>query len=276
MGSVCFPFFSAAALVAITIIPRSVAVWRCGRAKLTYRERHMPEHRAGIVLAGLHALLVGHAVFGGMDQILRGTHDSYDREDAERHREISAVRIVERAVDTGGNALGNIAAAATQAAAGVVRLTYATVQDHGIDDLDDRDRQILGRAAGLGDRAIIRRVGIALEDADVALTAIQNHLLFKHGNALKFLTASAAQTRLELDLDVKADRDRIKDSVKANGINTDIGPSNARILYANVCCTLQNFIPEIRKQYFNVFETIPISARIQNTIGFNTDHFRAS
>ena len=99
----------------------------------------MAEHRAGIVLAGLHTFLIGHAVFGCLNQILGGTNDANHRENAQRYGQITpGVPIRKRTADTMANRLGNIAAA-TAAMTLTLLLANASTENDGIDDFWYRD-----------------------------------------------------------------------------------------------------------------------------------------
>lgn len=209
-----------------------------------------------------------------MDEILGGTHDAHHREDSEGNGEISSVGIAEATVETGRYAVGNIVAAATATAA-LLGLVYLTVEDDGIHHLYNGNGHVLGGAAGIGNGAVIGRVGIALENADVALASVQDHLLLHDGDALKFLTASAAQTSLEHDLDIEFDGNRIKASVESYRIDPDICPGNTRAFGSDIGGMLQNIVSEVGKQNFYVLKAVSVSAGIENSIGLNADHFRS-
>ena len=116
-----------------------MSVRDAGRTKLAHRKCHVTEHGAGIILTGLDALLVGNAIFGRLNQILGGTNDANDRENAERNRQIAlSFSVCECTVKTLANRLGNVAAAAT-AMAFALLFTDARAKHDGIDDLYYRD-----------------------------------------------------------------------------------------------------------------------------------------
>ena len=69
-------------------------------------------------------------------------------------------------------------------------------------------------ARGGGRRAKAVAIGIALENIYVALTAVKDHTLFQHGNALQLLRMSASNASLKAKLYVKTDGNRIKTAIE--------------------------------------------------------------
>ena len=74
---------SATATVVVTALDVGITARHTGRAKFTHGESHMTEHGAGIVLTGLDTFLIGDTILGCLDEILSGTNDTNDREDAQ-------------------------------------------------------------------------------------------------------------------------------------------------------------------------------------------------
>ena len=129
---------SAAATIAVVISRVQVSVRHTGRAKFTHGERHTAEHSAGIVIARLDAFLIGNAILGCLNEILGGTNDANDRENAERNGEITAhVTIHKRTTHTPCYLIGDLAAATATTA---IRFLFVNVgvQNDGIDDLQSR------------------------------------------------------------------------------------------------------------------------------------------
>ena len=233
----------------------------------------MTEHRAGIVFAGLHAFLVGHAVFGRLDQILGRTHDANHRENAERDSQITAgVPIRKRTADAMANRLGNIAAA-TAAPTFTLLLANASTENDGIDDFYHRDRHVAALVARARLGAEIGCVRGTLEDVDVALTAVQNHALFQHSHTVKFLASAASHASLKLDLDVKANVDGVEAAVELHGIDMDGRPADRGALDADATGALQNLVAEIGQKYPHVLKAVTVAAGIQNAVGLDADHF---
>jgi len=89
------------------------AKFRCGKA-------HGSEYSARIVAASLNAFFVGHAVFGRVDEQLRGTCYTDYREDAYGNGKISLFSVVKivakRAGKTANHTIGHVASAAATAA----------------------------------------------------------------------------------------------------------------------------------------------------------------
>jgi len=249
-----------------------------GRAKFGRRERHVSEYRAGIVFLCRDTLLIGYAVFGGIDEILCGTNDSYYREDTKRDGEISSLLfiIAEIAVDCVCKRFGYIMATATTTAATIaviVGLVYLGVKNNRINNLNNSYRYVLCSAAKLGNVAKIGCVGIALENAYVALAAVKDNFLFKNCHSLKFLRSSCSHASLEAELDIKLDIYRIKASVESYRLNADISPRYAGILCTNVCCMVDNALSVIGKNYLYVFKAVPVTAGIKDFVCFYTNCF---
>ena len=252
-----------------------VKLWRniAGRAEFCGRERHILKYRAGVILLGRYAFLVGNTVLGGTDEILRGANYANDREDAERDGEISSRSVNESAVDLCGDRLGDVVAAATTATAAVVSLAHLGRENDGVYYLNDRRGHVLRRAYRLGDSAVVREIRTALEHAYVALSAEENYALFKNCNSLEFLASSAAKTRLKGDLDVELDADGIKAAVEFHGIDGNIGPGNAGILCPDVRGMLNDIVSEVGKQNLHVLEAVAIAAGIEDAICLDANRF---
>jgi hypothetical protein len=110
-----------------------------GRAKFTHGERHMPEHRAWVILARLDAFLVRNAVLGCLNQILGRTNDANNRENAEGYRQVTpSFPVCQRTAQAIANGFGNIAAA-TAAVTISFPFTNAGTENNGINDLCYRD-----------------------------------------------------------------------------------------------------------------------------------------
>ena len=248
-----------------------VKLWRniAGRAEFCGRERHILKYRAGVILLGRYAFLVGNAVLCGADEILRGANDANDREDAERDGEISSRAVNESAVDLCGDRLGNIVAAATAATAAVVSLAHLGRENDGVYYLNDRRGHVLRRADRLGDSTIVREIGTALENADVALSTEENYALFKDRDTVELLTSATAEARLKGDLDVELNGDRIEAAVEFHGIDADIGPGDAGILRADTCGMLDDIVTEISEQHLHILEAVAVAAGIEYPIGFD-------
>lgn len=259
------PYLSAVAFSAKIELRGHVA----GRTEFCGWERHILEDGAGVILLGRYAFLVGNAVLGCVDEILCGTNDANDRENTERYCEVSSLAVNESAIDLRGDRLGNIGTATTATAAAVVSLANFGCENDRIYNLNDRRGHVLRRADRLGDSAIVREIGTALENADVALSTEENYALFKDRDAVEFLTSATAEARLKGDLDVELDGDRIEAAVEFHGINADIGPGDAGILRADACGVLDDVVTEIGEQHLHILEAIAVAAGIEYPIGFD-------
>ena len=144
------------------------------------------------------------------------------------------------------------------------------------DNVHHRDRHVTALAAGAGLGAEIGDVGIALEDVDVALTAVENDVLFQHGNTVKVLASAAAHASLKIQLDVKTNVDRIETAVELYGVDMDGRPANRGALDTDATGALQDLVAEVSQKHPYVFKAVTVAAGIQNTIGLNADHFTSA
>ena len=189
------------------------------------------------------------------------------------NQEILKIAMAQSAVDLCGDRLGNVVAAATTATAAVISLAHLGRENDGIYYLYDRRGHVLRRAYRLGDSAVVREIGTALEHAYVALSSEENYALFKNCNSLKFLTSSATKTRLKGDLDVELDADGIKSAVELDRIDGNIGPGNAGILCPDVRGMLNDIVSEVGKQNLHVLEAVAVAAGIEDAICLDANRF---
>ena len=173
-----------------------------GRAKLIYGKCHSVEKSARIIFVGSYALLIGNAIFGCAYEVLRGTHDSDNRENSYTYKEISVAVLVGKAsAKSCCNALGDISAAATRAARRTAHLfIHAGCKHDGIYHLYYRLGNVLCSATRLGKVTEAIRAGRASEYANGALSSIKDNLFLNHCNALEFLASSLAYARLKYKL----------------------------------------------------------------------------
>jgi hypothetical protein len=109
-----------------------------GGTKFAHGECHTAEHSTRVVVARLDAFLVGNTILGCLNEILGGTNDTNDRENAERYGKIAThVTIHKRATHAPCHLIGNLAAATATTA---IRFLFVNVgvQNDGINDLRSR------------------------------------------------------------------------------------------------------------------------------------------
>lgn len=246
-----------------------------GRIEFRGRECHVTEEMAGTAFLCRNTFLVGNGVLGRTDQILTGTNDANDGEDADGYGEIASAigRIAQRAIHASANMRRNVTATAATAALGGRFQDLGTKYD-GIHDLNDGNGGVGGAAAELRDTAEIV-VGRAFEDADVAFAAEENDFFLQHRDALEFLNATGADTSLKAKLDVELDVDGIEAAIEGDRRDVDLGPGNAGALDANVGCVCNDVVSKIGQKDTNVLKAIPITTGIENTVGFNADRVSA-
>jgi hypothetical protein len=231
------------------------------------------EHGARIILTSFDALLVGNAVFRCRDEILGGTDDADNRENAKRNSQIAtAISIRKSSAYTMAHGLGNVAAATAAMTFGLL-FTDTSTENNGIDDLYHRDRHVTALAAGSGLGTKIGCVGITLEDVDIALTTVKDDALLKNCHTFKFLTSATAHTSLQFKFNVESDVDGVETAVELDGVDMDGRPADRGALDADATGALQDLVAEVGQKYPYVFKAVTVAAGIQNTIGFNADHF---
>ena len=121
---------------------------------------------------------------------------------------------------------------------------------------------VLCAAIRLGTGAKALAHSVALEYADIAFSAVQDHSLFQHGNALKLLGTPVGNARLKGDLYIKTHGNGMKSTVELDGVNADISPNDFCTSCSDRSRALQNVVAEIRKVNTHVFKAITVSAGI--------------
>ena len=212
-------FLTAAAGVGL-----SLDIAESGRIEFIDGERHMFEHFAGIVGGGRNAFLFRHGVFRSVNEILRGAFDTNDGEEAERDgKHLAVVLVSDSAVQTVADDLGEILRAEVAVVTDLAYVKNAGIEDERIHDLKNSGGKIVSGAFRMVTAAEIRMGGIALEDIDVAFSAVENDLFLYYGNAVGFLRSAETSADLHGDLDIQRNADLIKASVERHVINVDVG-----------------------------------------------------
>lgn len=247
--------------------------------KLGNRERHSAENAAGIIVGGRNALLIGNNVLGSRDYKLTCANNSHDGENTDGYCQKSSVVIVvvtEIAVHSVDDYFGNVVSTATAAVAAIVdALKHVYAENYGLCYLDNGCGQVVFLAARLNACAEIRDVSTAAEGAYIAIAAVKNDLLIKHGDALELLSATVSDASLKDELDVETNIDGVKASVKLNGIEADVSFCNAGAFNSDCGSMLDYFFSEICEKYSCVFKAITVSARVKYSVSLYTNSFRA-
>ena len=100
-----------------------------GRAKFGNGEFHIVEKLAGIVVLCLDAFLFGNAVFNGVNKILSGALDPYDREKTKGNNKLVALAVAKIVAKAFANVVRDIVTAAAAASASV-RLNNGGIKDY--------------------------------------------------------------------------------------------------------------------------------------------------
>ena len=152
-------------------------------------------------------------------------------------------------------------------------LANASAENDGIDDFYHRDRHVAALVARAGLGAEIGCVGGTLENVDVALASVQNHVLFQYRHPVELLASAASYASLKLELDIETDVDGVEAAVKLHGIDMDGRPADRGALDADATGALQNLVAEIGQKYPHVLKAVTVAAGIQNAVGLDADHF---
>ena len=211
--------FTAAAAIGL-----SLDIAESGRIEFINGERHMLEHFAGIVGGRGNTFLFGDGVFRAVYEILRGALNAHDGEEAERDgKHLAVVLVSDSAVQTVADDLGEILRAEVAVVMDLAYVKNAGIEDERIHDLKNSGGKIVSGAFRMVTAAEIRMGGIALEDIDVAFSAVENDLFLYYGNAVGFLRSAETSADLHGDLDIQRNADLIKASVERHVINVDVG-----------------------------------------------------
>ena len=231
----------------------------------------MPEEMARTAFLCRYTFLVGDGIFHGTDQILTGTCDANDGEDADGYGEIASVlaRVAKCSFNCAANMSGNITATTATAALGGCFKDLGTKYD-GIHNLHNGNRRVGGVTAKLRCTAKIV-VGRALENADIALSAEEDNLFLQYRDAFKFLNSAGTDASLKGEFDVKFDVDGVKAAVEGNGRDVDLCPGDAGTFDADVGCVRNDIVAEIGQKHTDVLKAIPIATGVENAVCFDAD-----
>jgi hypothetical protein len=170
--------------------------------------------------------------------------------------------------DGGGNVTDTATAAYVVVMLG---LQYTATQHDGVNRLYNGGGNATFLVAGLRLGAEGTAVRAGSEYADVAVAAEQNNILLQHGDAVKFLRTAAAGACLKDEFDVEANVNGEKTAVELYGVNANVGPCNAGVLYAYLRGVLDDLLTQISQENAHVFVAIPIPTGIENAVGFHAN-----
>ena len=210
-------------LTSATAVGFTLDIAEGGRIEFIDGERHMFEHFAGIVGGGGNAFLFGNGIFRAVYEILRGALDAHDGEEAEGDGKYLAVVFVrDSAVQTVADDFGEILRAEVTVLADLAYVENTGIEDEGVDDLKNGGGKIVSGAFRMAAATEIRMGGIALEDIDVAFSAVENDLFLYYGNAVGLLCSAETRADLHGDLDIQRNGDLIKTSVERHVVDVDV------------------------------------------------------
>ena len=210
-------------LTSATAVGFTLDIAEGGRIEFIDGERHMFEHFAGIVGGGRNAFLFRHGVFRSVNEILRGAFDTNDGEKAERDgKHLAVVLVGDSAVHAIADGLGEILHADVAVGTKLAYVENARIENEGIYDLKNGGGEIIAGSFRLVASAEIGGGGIALENIDVAFSAVEDDFFLNDGDTVGLLRSSHASADLNGDLDIHGNADLIKTPIEGDVIHVNV------------------------------------------------------
>ena len=183
----------------------------------------MFEHFARVIGGGRNALLFGYGVFRAVYEILRGALDAHNGEETERDGKHLVVMLMrEPAVHAVADDLRKILGVNVAMGTKLAGVENTGTEDEGIHDLKNGGGKIVSGAFCMLAAAEIRGGYVALENVDVAFSAVENHLFFNDGDAFGLLCSAHASADLRGDLDIHGNTDLIKAPIEGDVIHVNV------------------------------------------------------
>ncbi len=226
----------------------------------------MLEHLAGIVCGGGYTFLFGNGIFRAVDEVLRGTLNTNDGEEAEGDCQqlLRCIR-AESATEAAANGIGKILCAKVGIAAAIADIHDLGIENDGVGNLKNGGGEIGLREFGAATGTEVL-MGLTFEDIHVAFTAVKNDLLFHNGNALNFLGSAEAGTNLRDNLHVHGDADLIKAAIEGDAVYADIGADDLGIFGAYAAAAFNELVSDVGKINGNVLKAILVAAAVKNSV----------
>ncbi len=256
---------AAAGTFTVAILPFDIA--KRGRIKFIHRERHVLEHLARIIRGGGDAFFFGNSVFRAVNEILRGTLNTHDGEEAKGDgQHLGGGLAAHSAAEAAANDIGQVLRADAGTAA-IACLCDPCAENDGVYDFKHGAREI-----GAGDfrgaaGAEILLAKLALENIDVPFAAVKDDLLFHDGDAFDLLRSANARADLGGDLDIHGDTYLIKTPIEGNGVNVYVRADDLRALCADGAASFQNIVAGIREIYGNLLKAVFVPTAIKDPMG---------
>ena len=211
-------------LTSATVVGLSLDIAEGWRIEFIDGERHMFEHFAGIVGGGRNAFLFGDGIFRSVNEILRGAFDTDDGKEAEGDgKRLAVVLVGDPAVHAVADGLGEILHANVAVGTKLAYVENARIENEGIYDLKNGGGEIVAGAFRVIAAAEIGGGHIALEDIDVAFSAVEDDFFLNDGNTVGLLRSSHTSADLNGDLDIHGNADLIKTPIEGDVIHVNVG-----------------------------------------------------
>ena len=185
-------------------------------------ERHMFEHFAGIVGGRRNAFLFGNGVFRAVNEVLCGTLNANDGEEAERDGEDLAVIFVgDSAVHAVADGLGEILHVEMTTRA-LAYVENTGVQHERIHNLENGGGEIVTGCFRMVTAAEVRVAAVALEDVDVAFATVEDHFFLDDGDTVGLLRSAETSADLNGNLDIHSNADLIKAPIEGHVVDVNV------------------------------------------------------
>ena len=251
---------------AATWAPRRLRRLSYRRTELVYRESHVFEESAGVIVASRrYAFLIRYRVVGGLNEELCGT-DYFDYgEHSERDVEPRSIGDEAKvSIYSCADILGYLGSLIYRALA-ASGLNNLRVKNYGFNRLDICNGVI--RCSGIEIAyiaVVVLRSGA--ERNSLPFSAVKDNILLDDRNSGEVLAPAYSKARLALYKYIVADSDLIEAAIERNLINTDISPEQFRTAGPHAGGRGECLLAEIRKVYARILKAIAVTTAIEHTV----------
>ena len=231
-------------------------------------KRHASEERARILaITARSTFLIGDAVICALHEKLGGTLEPYDREYAEGNVKTGAVCDYARlATETAFYLFGKLAA--LTGLAGTVAIAYSRAEHYGLYGFNNGNGIVgcgrIQRTDAAEAVCRIRCIGYC-----PALATVKNNLFFDCSESSEGLTSSHAYAGLKLNLNVIANSDAVKSTIKGNLVYSDVCPKELCRSGSDVCRISENFFTACAEIYSCILKAISVTATVKHSLCVN-------
>jgi hypothetical protein len=194
----------------------------------------MLEHFAGIVGGGRNTFLFGDGIFRSVNEVLRGTFDTYDGKEAERDgKHLAVVLVRDPSVQTVADDLGEVLCVEMAVMVELAHVENTGVEDERVNDLKNGGWKIVSGTFRMAAATEIRMGGVALKDVDVAFATVEDHLFLNDGDTVGLLCSAETSADFNGDLDIHGDADLIKAPIEGHVVDMNVCAEDLRTFGAD-------------------------------------------